>query len=127
MPSVKTPAYVLSGDTLIFNPVPMAGRAGAPMGPGGRPGGVPVSAHGPLAAVVDRNNGVVLRHGPGHQVEAWIAAAWWKSMPYTANVVTLHFPITEVGIETINALLKTAFLSGRLLWRAGPGEKPRRR
>ena len=131
MPTINIPHYVFTPDALVFHSVPMPGRGGgrpedrAPRRRGGAKG-ERLPREGPLAVVLDRNNGIILKHGPREAVEAWVSEAWWQRLPYVANVVTMHFPTTELGIATLNALLRTAFLSGRMLWGAGPGEMPKR-
>lgn len=136
MPSMApdtTPHYALKGEILeyhaarMLNPSPggtMRAQAGLPSPTARRELRVPIRLEGPLALVLDRNHGVVLRHGARAEVEAWVGEIWWQRADYVSDVTMLHFPASPLGIETINAMLRTAFATGRLLLGAGPGERP---
>ncbi len=88
----------------------------------------PVPCPGPLALALHTEDEVVVRHGPSAEVRAWLARLQSRRSADTALPIQIfEFPATMLGIQAINARLRNAFLGRRLLWGAGPGERPRPR
>lgn len=134
MPAVECPQYELTGEHLVFRPVrvalaPEEARRLANFGPEAlsppAPEPVPpVSVGGPLALARHAGDDVVVRHGPKDEVLAWLAWNLERRPADPPPIEIVEFPATSLGVQAINARLRTAFLRGRLLWGAGPGERP---
>ncbi|MBI1773769.1 MAG: hypothetical protein HYR63_00345 [Proteobacteria bacterium] len=135
MSNATHPHYILIGASLAFRPVlaaypAEAARALAEFGPTALPRLDPTSISavmvaGPLALAWDKRTQVIMRHGSKKSVSEWMAGVSRRpEILQRMNLEVLEFPATSLGVRALNARLLNAHLEQRLMWGAGPGEKP---